>query len=268
MVTAAVLITLFLWWFSTGLILFAVSRAGRLGPQGYEAATVLSVPILALAVFGVVWSSREATLAGVSIGFVSALGVWGWIELAFLCGVVTGPDRRPCPTGVRGIERFGRALRAILHHEVALLIGFLALFILTRGAENQVGLYAYAVLFGARISAKLNLFLGVPNINSEFLPPPVRHLDSYFNRASMNRFFPVAVTLLTLATGCWIERAIAHEADQIARTGYVLLATLTALALIEHWFMVLRLPDAALWRWIIRDKNSGQTPRHMRPTDG
>jgi hypothetical protein len=33
--------------------------------------------------------------------------------------------------------------------------------------------------------------------------------------------------------------------------GFALLASMTALALLEHWFMVLPLPDEKLWRWMI-----------------
>ena len=33
--------------------------------------------------------------------------------------------------------------------------------------------------------------------------------------------------------------------------GVALLAALTALALLEHWLMVLPLPDEKLWRWMI-----------------
>ncbi|MEM8537955.1 MAG: DUF3623 family protein, partial [Pseudomonadota bacterium] len=33
--------------------------------------------------------------------------------------------------------------------------------------------------------------------------------------------------------------------------GFALLAAITALALLEHWLMVLPLPDAKLWRWML-----------------
>ena len=33
--------------------------------------------------------------------------------------------------------------------------------------------------------------------------------------------------------------------------GYTLLASLTTLALIEHWFMVVPLRDAELWKWML-----------------
>jgi putative photosynthetic complex assembly protein 2 len=33
--------------------------------------------------------------------------------------------------------------------------------------------------------------------------------------------------------------------------GYALLTALTALAALEHWLMVIPLPDAKLWRWML-----------------
>jgi putative photosynthetic complex assembly protein 2 len=39
--------------------------------------------------------------------------------------------------------------------------------------------------------------------------------------------------------------------DPASVTGFALLAALTILALLEHWFMVLPLPDQKLWRWMI-----------------
>jgi hypothetical protein len=32
------------------------------------------------------------------------------------------------------------------------------------------------------------------------------------------------------------------------------LSALTALALLEHWFMVLPLPDEKLWRWMLPER--------------
>ena len=75
-------------------------------------------------------------------------------------------------------------------------------------APNAFGLWTFLVLFFARISAKLNVYLGVPNINVEFLPEPVRHLASHFRIGPMNAFFPFAVMVLSLAVGCWLERAL------------------------------------------------------------
>jgi hypothetical protein len=48
------------------------------------------------------------------------------------------------------------------------------------------------------------------------------------------------------------DRAI--EGSAMA-TGFVLLFTLAALALLEHFFMVLPVQDAALWRWASPSKS-------------
>ncbi len=66
----------------------------------------------------------------------------------------------------------------------------------------------------------------------------------------MNGFFPVSVTVLCFAAGCWLERLLA-AATPGAQAGFALLTALTLLALLEHWFMVLPLPDQKLWRWMI-----------------
>jgi putative photosynthetic complex assembly protein 2 len=67
-----------------------------------------------------------------------------------------------------------------------------------RGRE-QVRLWTFAVLFAARISAKLNLYLGVRKINVEFIPEHLNHLPSHFRTARMNWLFPISITGLSVA---------------------------------------------------------------------
>ena len=122
------------------------------------------------------------------------------------------------------------------------------------------------MLFGARISAKLNVFLGVPNLSDDMLPPQVAYLRSYFARARMNPLFPASVTALTIAVGCWIWRAHAAPAGSGAEIGFALLAALTALALIEHWLMILPVRDTALWAWIA-PKRAAADPAVPHPID-
>ncbi len=129
----------------------------------------------------------------------------------------------------------------------ALLI---ALWTYASGTDHAFGFWTYATLYGARISAKLNLYFGVPRINTEFLPRALSHLASHFRISRLNWVFPISVTTLTFATACWIERMIsASTPGEIA--GFALLTAITALALLEHWLMVLPLPDAKLWRWML-----------------
>jgi Protein of unknown function (DUF3623) len=66
----------------------------------------------------------------------------------------------------------------------------------------------------------------------------------------MNWLFPISVTALTFAAASWMERAFAATTDA-ALVCQILLTVLTLLALLEHWFMVLPLPDQKLWRWML-----------------
>ncbi len=133
-----------------------------------------------------------------------------------------------------------------------------------RESHNIFAFWTFAVLFFARISAKLNLFLGVPKINTEFLPSALSHLPSHFRNARLNWLFPLSITALSFAVACWLERiySASNTADII---GFSLLSAFTALALLEHWFMVLPLPDEKLWRWMLPAPK--QTNQERRPED-
>ena len=67
------------------------------------------------------------------------------------------------------------------------------------------------------------------------------------------RCSPASVTLLALAVGCFLERLWrAHQAGDMGDIiGFTLLSMLAALALLEHWFMVWRVQDDKLWRWML-----------------
>ena len=253
----AALFALFVWWFSTGAILMAVKRADRVGGNAHLNATLLGLPLLALGWFGLVQSAGNESVSGVYMGFLSALAIWGWVELAFLCGVVTGPNMKPCPEGIPPWERFLRAWGTIAYSEMILLASLISIMAVSWGAANNFGMWTFIILFFARISAKLNVYLGVPNINVEFLPKPMAHLASHFRIGPMNWFFPIGVTLLSLAFACWLERVYAVPAGSGAHVGFALLAALTGLAILEHWVMVLPIPDAKLWRWLVNFSENG-----------
>ena len=88
------------------------------------------------------------------------------------------------------------------------------------------------------------------------LPAQLGHLASHMRIRRLNWMFPASVTVLTFAAGCWIARAAETE-----RAGFALLAAITLLALIEHWLMVLPLPDEKLWRWAMPAPNQDTTRR-------
>ncbi|MBF9042854.1 DUF3623 family protein [Rhodobacterales bacterium HKCCE4037] len=251
----AILLAVLAWWFFTGAILLVIRLADRSGGAAYRRAVVLSVPLLALGTAAVILSAPETGLTGVYAGFLGALGVWGWIEMAFLTGVITGPEVRPAPPGINGQRRFWAAWQALAHHELLLLFGFLGVTVAVHGQPNSVALWTYGILFFARISAKLNLFFGVPRINLEFIPGPLDHLKSHLRQGPITPAFPIAITALSFAVACFINLLISAE-TQAEAVGFALLTTLSALALLEHWLMVLPLPDARLWRWMLPDSTT------------
>lgn len=247
-------LALFAWWFATGAILWRVRVADNLARDGdrdaHRMSVILGFPLFAAGVVMTHLSLTDASVSGTYLGFLATLALWGWIELAFLSGVITGPNRAPCPPFARPADRFWRAVGTIAWHEMLLISVLATLAHVSRDALNPFAFYTFALLFFARISAKFNLFLGVPRINTQFLPIPLRHLPSHFRFARMNPLFPVSVTALSVATALLLERTL--TATALGETiGFALLTCLCALALLEHWFMVLPLPDEKLWRWML-----------------
>jgi putative photosynthetic complex assembly protein 2 len=246
----AALAALFLWWFATGILLWRVHVADRGGPDSHVWSVILSLPLFAGGVLGVNATLADPSPQGAWFAFLSALAIWGWVELAFLSGIITGPERRPCPETMTGFARFARAWDTISRHELLLVAALLAVAMIAAHAENTVGFWTYVILFVARISAKLNLFFGVPRINTEFVPRPLAHLTSYFRRGPITAMFPLAITILSFGMACFLQRLWVAETDP-AIVAATLLTTLSGLALLEHWLMVVPLPDAKLWRWML-----------------
>ena len=113
-----------------------------------------------------------------------------------------------------------------------------------------------AVLVVMNASARLNLYLGVRNLQLEFLPEHLRYLACYLRQRPMNGLFPLSVSLGTGAAVLLGQGALAADAAH-ARTGLALVATLTALAVLEHWLLMLPLPVTALWRWSLPKARPG-----------
>jgi putative photosynthetic complex assembly protein 2 len=174
----AAAVALFLWWFSTGILLWRVRAADNGGHDQHIWSCLLSLPLLAAGVIGVNETLNDASTQGVYIAFLSALAIWAWIELAFLSGLITGPNREPCPPHATDWERFLRGFGTLAWHELALVAALTVLAQMSDGAANSFALWTFAVLFFARVSAKLNLFFGVPRIHTEFLPRTLSHLPA------------------------------------------------------------------------------------------
>lgn len=241
------LFTLVAWWASTGVILWLV----RLPRITYGRTLLGATAVLVAALLGLAATRADTSVTGAYVAFVCTLLVWGWQEVTFLTGFATGARDTPCPPGARGWRRFRFATEAILHHELILALAGLAVVAVTWGGANQLGAWTYALLWTMRLSAKLNLFLGVRNLNTEFLPEHLRYLASYFVRRPLNLLFPFSVTAATAVTVLLWSAALGPGATPFEVTGLALLAALATLAVLEHWFLVLPLPAEQLWRWAL-----------------
>ena len=238
---------LFIWWFSTGVIILLDNlprRTFKWSMLGGSAVALISLWRL--------WGGNaDTSTAGAYAAFSYGLLVWGWHEMAFFMGYVTGPRREACPTHATGWARFGYGVLACLYHELAILLTAAAVVAATWHAPNQVGLWTFMVLWGARQSAKLNVFLGVLNLNEQFVPPHLKFLSSFMSVKPMNFLFPVSVSGgMVLVT--WLAmRAVAPGVSAFQAAGLTFLVTMLALAVIEHWFLVLPMPFARLWEWAL-----------------
>lgn len=249
-----------LWWISTGAILWLVRRDA----STFGASLALGGVVAAAAVGGLWLSADDASANGAYIAFGCALAVWGWHEMGFLMGKLTGPRRTPCPADASGWRRFAVSAETVIHHEIALALTALLFVALTWGQPNQTGTLTFLLLFGMRLSTKLNIFLGVPNPPADLLPRGLSYLGSYFRRARFNALFPVSLAASIVVTILLAEAALTSTGG--ARTGYILMLSLAALGLLEHGFLMLpktpsrRAPESALWAWALGPETK---PNHV-----
>ena len=145
----------------------------------------------------------------------------------------------------------------MIYHEVALAVTAGLLVWLLWESPNQVGIWTFLVLWIMRLSAKLNVYFGVPNMTEEFLQPHLSYLTSYFRKGPVTPLFAVAITGGTVAVVLAILRAVDPATPLFEPVGLVLVGTLLLLAVVEHWFLVLPLRDAVLWRWALREPAPG-----------
>lgn len=246
------LFTVLAWWGATGLIAWLIGKS-----QSSYRLTLIASSIVAIISLGViVLFANESTAPSAWLSFSAALGLWGWIEVTFLTGTITGPHR-PRPTPRAGFAHARDAIRAILWHELVIIATIALCAWLTSSAANRTALFTLLLLWIMRSSAKLNLFLGVRNLGEVFLPRHLQHLLGFLRHRQMNLLFPFSLILGSALT--WQLTVIAIQATDIfVATSFSMLATLSALAMLEHMLMVLPIPAEALWRWSLRNRDDNR----------
>ncbi len=259
-VVAAVLV----WFVSTGAILLTIRQISSTGGASARLSPVIwGIPFLIFGCVGAGLSLEDTSVQGVYLGFVSALAIWGWFELAFLAGVITGPNKSPLPHGARGGLRFVHAIGALAYNIAALTAVLLGLYAVSVNASNQIAFGVCGILFLVRLMANLNLFFGVPGINVEAVPAHMEYLKTYFLRQEPSWFFPLSIIVLCGLTGLFVERLFEAGEPRLIITS-ALLASLCGLALLEHCMMLIPQADAKLWRWMV--PRTMKLSRHLGPS--
>ena len=235
-----------LWWAGTGAVLLL----DRL-PRDTAGWTLASASLFTLAaVLCIGHTAGDTSVAGAYAGFTCAVVLWGWHEFAFLGGWLTGPRHSAASLGAGRWQRLSEAVQVLLWHELALIATGLALWVWLAGSANPVAAWTFTLLYAMRVSAKLNLYLGVRNLALDFLPPRLLYLGSYFRQRRFNALMPVSL-LAGGAVVAWLLRGASATTGGI-RVAHVLLAALLVLALVEHLMLVLPMQPSALWRWALK----------------
>ena len=243
---------LFIWWFSTGVIMYLDGLPQKTFKWSILGATVLMV----FSLWGVYASRNDASVAGAYCAFSCGLLAWGWQEISFYMGYVTGTRKQPCPEGCSGWKHFGHAIQTSLWHELAIIAMGIVIVALTWGSKNQIGMWTFMVLWWMHQSAKLNVFLGVRNLNEEFLPEHLQFLKSFLTKKPMNLLFPLSITISTVILVKLVQAAVQAHGSRFDAAGFCFLAMLMGLAIVEHWLLMLPLPAAALWGWSLKSRKA------------
>lgn len=242
-----VAMTVAIWFLATGLVAWIDNRDRATFPRSLALAGAAGIAGL-IAVLATMHSLSQASTY---VAFGGALAIWSWLEIAFLTGAVAGPRREVCAPGIHGWRRFSDAVATLVYHEIALAVTALLLVSLSWNAANQFGAMTFMLLYGLRLSTKLNLFYGVPNAATDILPPQLAYLTSYYgpNQPSAPLF---VTTIGSLALAGWLGSiALAAPPGSADAAGSSLLFALAALGAVEHLFLALPFRDGALWGWAL-----------------
>ncbi len=242
------IVTVMIWFVATGLVAWADNRDRATFPKSLMIGGIGGIAGLLV----ILTVSQTVSVFAVYAAFVGALMVWGWHEIGFLTGAAAGPRREPASPGVRGVERLAEATATLIHHEVMLALTALLLISLSWTMPNQIGATVFVLLFGLRLSAKINMFVGVPNSTAEMLPPHLSYLKTYFGRNRMTLLLAGSIAAIGWVALWFGSLAWSAPLGSAEMVGASLLTTLCLLGALEHLFLALPFRDGMLWGWAFR----------------
>lgn len=228
------LVTLALWGGLTMGLVWVNNRGARFG----RLVLLVLLPLLLLT-HQQLWQVRlDTSIWGCYLSFLGGMLIWTWHELAFYSGVLTGPWRRACPPALSGWQRFRYALGTHIYHEIAVVLEIGWLWWLHQDASNLIGPLTFVSMWALQHSAKLNVLLGVPNLQVSLFPQHLRYLATFWNRRSHTPLFLASIFFSSaLALLLWIQAAML--APHPYTVGITLLAAMMTLGVLEHWLLVL-----------------------------
>lgn len=239
------IVTVMIWFIATGLVAWADNRDAKTFPKSLLIGGIGGIAGLLVILF----VSQSVSVLGVYAAFVGALMVWGWHEIGFLTGAAAGPRRIPASPGLRGARRFAEATATVINHEVVLALTALVLISLSWNMPNQIGATVFVLLFGLRLCAKINMFVGVPNSSVEMLPPHLDYLKTYFGPNRMTWLLGASILGIAGVTVWFGTLALQAPLGSAEMVGASLLTTLCLLGALEHGFLALPFRDGMLWGW-------------------
>jgi putative photosynthetic complex assembly protein 2 len=240
------LVVIAVWFFSTGLVAIINHRLR----QSFGRALIIAVLCAFAGLALVVLTAHSNQVWAAYASFIGGLLIWSWHEISFLTGAVAGTHRDACPAGASGWHRFSRATLALIHHEMALAMTAVLLLSLASVTANPTGAYIFALLLIFRLSSKLNIFWGVPNMSDELLPAHLNYLKSYFGPKALQPMLIASIALI-IGLGAYFAYSAYYAVlpGEAVRAG--LLSCLCLLAALEHVFLAIPFRDSALWSWAL-----------------
>ncbi len=258
-----VLYTIFLWWFSTGIIFVVYRRSRKFVQWSFIGGTVaLMVAFVGILLTRTINHPRDVYLAA-----TCAVVIWAWQVASYYLGFVTGPHSKHHLINDERWERsilnrFRLAVHFSMYHELLSLATALLIALLTWSSTNQWALWMYLSLWLLHISARLNVFLGVRNFRIEFLPEQMHHMGSLLGKRRVNKLFPLSVIVASVAALLLFYQGIQLETNPAHTAGFLIVGTMVILGIIEHWMLVLPIPIAFLGMGLLPISENGdqQTP--------
>ena len=244
------MVVVVLWFVSTGLVAMINHRLR----QSFGRALVIAGICAGLGLSLLVVTSQSNAVWATYVSFVGGLLIWSWHEISFLTGAVAGSHRDACPPEAKGWQRFSLATMALIHHEIALAMTAGLLLSLGAVTANPTGAYTFALLLVFRLSSKLNIYWGVPNMSDELLPLHLAYLKSYFGPKRLAPMLVISIVMIAGLGGYFaLAATAATQANESVQAS--LLCCLCLLAALEHLFLAIPFRDSALWGWALDAKN-------------